>query len=311
MKIEKISKRWQRISLTDTEHVPVMCKEIIEYLKPASKKWIVDCTIGLGGHALNILEHMPSDGKLIGIDKDEESLSMARERLKGFETRFNLFHADFSEIDSVLDEAGINSVDGALFDLGISMYQVSSYQRGFSFMREGPLDMRMNRNAFISAYDLVNNLSEKELDYIFREYGQERWHRRIAHRIVEERKFSPISTTSRLADVIAKAVRNRSHKFSTHPATRAFQALRIAVNRELDSLRIGLEKVLNRLSKGARVCVLSFHSLEDKIVKETFKKFEVREGFCRVNSSVLKPSYLETKLNVRSRSAKLRVIERL
>lgn len=286
-----------------------MCKEIIEYLNPQNKKWIVDCTVGLGGHARELLKIMPRSSKLIGLDKDEESLSLARDRLKDFQDRFYLFHDDFRNIDKVLDSLSLSKIDGVVFDLGTSFYQLGSSERGFSFLREGPLDMRMDRNVHISAYDLINHLSEKELDYIFKIYGQERWHRRIAHCIVEERKHYPIATTMKLAEIITKAVEGR-REFRIHPATRIFQALRIIVNQEFESLRIGLEKSLNALSKGARICVISFQSLEDKIVKETFKKYQYQGGFKAITSRPIRPSGWEAKLNPRSRSARLRVMER-
>jgi len=308
-RIEKISKRWQRTSLTDKEHLPVMCREVIEYLRPQDKKWIVDCTVGLGGHAQGILENMPPEARLVGIDKDGESLALARERLKRFEDRLHLFCGDFKNIDTILESLDLRKIDGALFDLGSSMYQLSSFERGFSFFREGPLDMRMDRNSLISAYDLVNNLSEKELDYIFKEYGQERQHRRIAHYIVEERKHYPIATTMRLAQIIARVL--GSKELRIHPATRIFQALRIAVNQEFESLKAGLEKTIGYLSKGSRICVISFHSVEDRIVKETFRQHQATGRFRKVISRPLQPSGWEVKLNPRARSAKLRVIERI
>lgn len=310
-RIERISKKWQKISLSEKTHNPVMCKEIIEYLEPENKHLLADCTLGLGGHAEDLLSSMPEDAKLIGIDKDEESLSLARDRLKRFKGRFYPFHDDFKHIDNILSSLGADSLDGALFDLGTSMYQLSSFGRGFSFLREGPLDMRMDRTVSISAYDLVNNLSEKELDYIFREYGQEHWHKKIARCIVEERKQYPIATTLHLADLVVRVLGNRRSNFGIHPATRIFQALRIAVNRELDSLRIALSKVMGLLSYGGRVCVISFHSLEDRIVKDTFKEFQNKGGYRIVTRKPVKASFGERKINPKSRSAKLRVIERI
>jgi 16S rRNA (cytosine1402-N4)-methyltransferase len=295
-KIEKISKRWQKIFLTKKEHLPVMCREIIEYLRPQDKKWIVDCTLGLGGHAQKILKNMSPDAKLIGIDKDRESLVLARERLKEFE-------------DNILISLDLHKIDGAIFDLGSSMYQLSSFERGFSFLREGPLDMRMDRNSFISAYDLINHLSERELDYIFKEYGQERQHRRIAHCIVEERKHYPIATTMRLAGIIARVLGSRELRI--HPATRVFQALRIVVNQEFESLKVGLDKTMSYLSKGARICVISFHSIEDRTVKETFRQHQATGRFKILASRPLRPSIWEVKSNPRARSARLRVIERI
>lgn len=306
-RIEKISKRWLRISLTKREHFPVMCQEVVEFLNVKNKEWIVDCTLGLGSHAYNILKN--SKAKVIGIDKDKEALALAEERLSEFGDRVFLFQEDFKNIDKVLKELGLERVDGALFDLGVSLYQFSSFERGFSFLREGPLDMRLDReNTTISAYDLVNNLSEKELAYIFKEYGQEKAYRKIAHWIVEERKDYPIATTLRLAEIVARVCPRND--FRIHPATRVFQALRIAVNRELDVLSEGLRKVVNFLSRGARICVISFHSLEDRIVKDTFNVLSSEGILRKVISKNLKPSSWELKLNPSSRSARLRVAQK-
>lgn len=287
-----------------------MCKEIVEYLKPSERKCIVDCTLGLGAHAQELLKHISPQGRLIGIDKDEESLTLARERLKEFEDKTHFFHSDFRNVDKVLDSLGLESVDAALFDLGSSFYQLSAFGRGFSFLREGPLDMRMDRSIFISAYDLINNLSEKELDYIFKRYGQERWHRKIAHCIVEERKHYPIATTLKLAEIVAKALEGRSES-RIHPATRIFQALRIVVNQEFESLGIGLEKIAKFLSPGGRICVISFHSLEDKIVKEAFKRLKANGRFKVLTSKPVRPSSWEIKLNSKARSSRLRVAEKI
>lgn len=310
-KIEKISKRWQKISLTDSEHVPVMCKEVVEYLEPSSKKVLVDCTLGMGGHVEELIKQMPEDGKIVAIDKDEESLHQARLRLRDLKDRIFFVHEDYRELDNVLDCLGFNKVDGFLFDLGTSLYQLSSFQRGFSFLKEGPLDMRMDRSISISAYDLVNNLSEKELDFIFKEYGQERWHRVIAQKVVEERKIYPIATTMKLASIVEDIVKRKQGKYRIHPATRIFQALRIAVNRELDSLKIGLEKAMHYLNEKGRICVIDFHSLEDKVVKEKFKQFH-SEGIAEMlTRRPLKPSIKEGDSNLRSRSAKMRVVEKV
>ncbi len=307
-KIEKISRRWLRISLSKKKHFPVMCKEVVEYLDLKNKEWIVDCTLGLGSHSYHILKN--SQARIIGIDKDKEALVLAKERLAEFENRVFLFYEDFKNLDKILKTLGLEKIDGAVFDLGASLYQFSSFERGFSFLREGPLDMRMDRESMpISAYDLVNNLSEKELDYIFKEYGQEKAHRRIARYIVEERKLYPIATTLRLAEIVVRASKAKSLRI--HPATRVFQALRIVVNRELDSLRETLKKVVNYLSEGGRICVISFHSLEDKIVKDVFKVFHLEGILRKITTQALKPSSWELKLNPSSRSAKLRVAEKI
>jgi len=307
-RIERISKRWLRIFLKGKEHLPVMCKEIVEYLDLEKKDWIADCTLGLGSHSYAILKN--SQVKVIGIDKDSETLALAKERLSEFEDRVYYFSEDFKNIDKILEILGLEKIDGAVFDLGASLYQFSSFERGFSFLREGPLDMRIDRETTpISAYDLVNNLSEKELDYIFKEYGQEKFHRKIAHSIVEERKGYPIATTLRLAEIVVRACKGKN--FRIHPATRVFQALRIVVNQELDSLTFGLNKAISYLSKGARICVVTFHSLEDRIVKETFKISQTKRVLKLITAQPLRPSSWERKINPSCRSAKLRVAERL
>jgi 16S rRNA (cytosine1402-N4)-methyltransferase len=253
---------------------------------------------------------MPPEGRVIAIDKDKESLLKSKASLEGFTDRVTFFHADYQDIDKILDSLHIDKVEAFLFDLGTSLYQLSSFGRGFSFLREGPLDMRMDRTASISAYDLINHLSEKELDFIFKEYGQERLHKLIAHEITEERKSYPIATTMQLALIIEKAVGSRYKKYKLHPATRVFQALRIAVNNELDSLKTGLRKAMDYLGVGGRICVIDFHSLEDKIVKHLFREFK-SEGIGHIlTSRPLRPCFEEKKYNPRSRSAKMRVIEK-
>ncbi len=287
-----------------------MCKEVIKFLEPENKKVIVDCTLGLGGHLEELLKSMPESGRVIAVDKDRESLLRAEKKLEGFKSRIDFFHNDYKNIDTILDSLGISEVDAFLFDLGTSFYQLSSFGRGFSFLREGPLDMRMDRSSSISAYDLINHLSEKELDYIFKEYGQERFHKIIAHYIVEERRSYPIATTMKLASIVEKAVGPRSKKYKIHPATRVFQALRIAVNHELDSLKTGLRKAMDYLSVNGRICVIDFHSLEDRVVKHIFKEFK-SEGIGHIlTTRPLRPSFAERKRNPRARSAKMRVIEK-
>lgn len=292
-------------------HYPVMYKEVIESLSLKNKKIVVDCTIGVGSHALKFLEAMDKDSFLIGIDKDEDSLRVAQIRLKNYEGRFKLFKEDFRNLDIVLDNLGIYSADIFFFDLGISSYQLSDSQRGFSFLKEGPLDMRMDRNAFFCAYDLVNHLSETELTMIFKKFGEERFSRRIAHWVIERRRQNPITTTTQLSSLVLEAVPKKIQRFKTHPATRIFQALRIAVNRELDSLEVGLQKAIHYASCGARIGVVSFHSLEDRIVKYTFRDFAHQGKVRIVTKKPLGPSYQELKVNASSRSAKLRIAEKL
>jgi 16S rRNA (cytosine1402-N4)-methyltransferase len=293
------------------EHKPVMVNEVIESLNLAPGKIILDCTIGTGGHSLNILKHILPKGKLIGIDRDNESLEYARNRLKDFSKNVILIHEDFRNLDKVLDSLKINKVDGMLFDLGVSSFQLESPERGFSIKINSPLDMRMDRSSFISAYDLINNLTENEISSILKTFGQERWHKRIAKYLVRERSFQPIATTGQLTSIVLKALPYTSRYSRIHPATRTFQAFRIAVNRELESLEEGLEKSIEYLNVGGRNTVISFHSLEDRIVKNTFRKFS-NEGRAKlIYAKPQRPQDKEVKSNPRARSAKLRTIEKI
>jgi 16S rRNA (cytosine1402-N4)-methyltransferase len=311
MNIEKISKRWQRICFSNDrgEHYPVMHREVLEYLQPHKRGIIVDGTLGMGMHAELLLENMAEGGRLIGLDRDTESMALARERLERFGERAVCVHSDYRLMDEVLDRLGIDKVDGILLDLGISMYQLDSSERGFSFQKDGALDMRMDRSESVSAYDLVNNLSERELEEMFRVYGEERFSRQIASGIVTERREGPIATTMRLARVVGQSIPARARKPGIDPATRVFQALRIAVNHELASLEEALQKALYRLNPGGRFVVITFHSLEDRIVKRTFRTAAQQGPFHLVVKKVVTPASDEIEANVRSRSAKMRVIE--
>ena len=272
----------------------------------------MDCTVGTGGHSCEIAKLILPEGRLIGIDQDKQALDLARERLKDFEN-YNLVHQNFKDIDVILAGLNIEKVDGLLFDLGLSSFQLDNPLRGFSFRASGYLDMRMDRENSITAFDLVNNLAGEELEKIFREYSQERYVRRIAQGIIRARQEEAITTTIQLADIIKKAVshriilRGRSRRTSIHPATRVFQALRIVVNQELENLLVVLNKAINFLKPGARICVLSFHSGEDRIVKNEFKKFS-RSGILDIlTKKPVRPSEKEISINPRARSAKLRV----
>lgn len=305
----------------EVRHCPVMPREVTDLLDLRDKKIVVDCTLGPGSHASEFLENMRSDAFLIGIDRDEESLNLARQKLARFEGRVSLIQGDFSQIDFLLKglmmaanspfKNDVLGIDVFFFDLGISAYQLNNPQRGFSFLKEGPLDMRMDRNYFLSAYDLVNNLSEEELVNIFRKYGEERYSRRIAHYIVTGRKQSLISTTTQLAQIVLKAVPPKSFGFRIHPATRIFQALRIAVNRELEVLEKGLAKSISLLNKGGRIGVISFHSLEDRIVKRTFRAYAAEGVLKIITKKPFSPAEEEKEENSACRSAKLRVAERV
>ncbi len=293
-----------------SHHEPVMIKEVLEFLGPQPGDVILDCTIGLGGHAKKILESISGEGTIIGIDRDALSLEVAQANLRDFSGRFKIFQGDFRFLDRFLEEAGLSKIDGALFDLGISSFQLETPERGFSFRREGPLDMRMDQDSFICAFDLVNNLTLEELTRIIKDFGEERFAYRIAFKIVEYRKKAPIHTTSQLRDIILEALPARSrYAQRIHPATRTFQALRIAVNRELESLEEALRKVFYFMDRGARCVVLSYHSLEDRIVKHTFKAFEKRGLIKILTKKPLRPTEEEVSSNVRSRSARLRSAE--
>ena len=288
-------------------HKPVMLNEAIEALNLKPGQTIVDATIGAGGHALRILEKISPGGRLIGIDRDEDSLSLARVYLREFKDRVDFIHADFRNIGNILSELNIRKLDGILFDLGLSSYQLDSKERGFSFRYEAPLDMRMDKTSYILAYDLVNNLTEKEISGILWSFGQERWHNRIARHLVRQRAFSPVATTSQLKDIVLKAIPYKGSHQRIHPATRTFQALRIAVNRELEALDEALINIPGFLKKAARICVISFHSLEDRIVKHNFKENALSGVYKIITKKPLEPLDAELAVNPRSRSAKMRV----
>ena len=292
-------------------HLPVMYKEILESLKLEPGKIIVDATVGTAGHSLGILKEITPGGNLIGIDKDADSLEAARERLKDFKGSFELVCGDFRNIDSILEGLGIKKIDGVLFDLGISAYQLADAQRGFSFSLEGPLDMRIDRTSFISAYDLVNNLNEEELSNLLWSFGQERWHNRIAHLLVRERQKTPIATTLQLSNIILRAMPHHIRYQRIHPATRTFQAIRIAVNRELEALDEAINKSIRLLNKGSRICVISFHSLEDRIVKWDFRKSAQEHTITIITKKPLAVSIDEKENNPSSRSAKLRIAQKV
>lgn len=297
----------------EASHVPVMLKEVIDYLKLSPGKIIVDATTGMGGTSEKILEGILPGGRLICIDRDEGSLNIAKERLSRFGQACIFAHGNFLDIDTILKGLNIKNVDGIVFDLGVSSFQLDDPDRGFSFQREGPLDMRLDKNSYISAYDLVNNLNEEEISQMLWTFGQERWHRRIARVLVQGREHHPISTTSELADIVLRAIprRYRHRYYRIHPATRTFQAVRIAVNRELEALEAAIGKSIQLLNKGGVICVIAFHSLEDRIVKLGFRQAAGAGELKLVTHKPLTPLDSETKINPSSRSAKLRVAERL
>ena len=291
--------------------MPVMLKEVIDYLNLSPGKIIVDATIGTAGHSLLILERISPKGRLIGIDRDQESLAVASERLRDFGDACEFVYGNFTEVDNILKRSNIKKVDGILFDLGVSSFQLEDPHRGFSFQYEGPLDMRLDRNSYISAYDLVNNLNQEEISALLWTFGQERWHNRIAHLLVKERERHPIATTLQLSNIVSRAVPYKYRHYRIHPATRTFLGIRIAVNRELEALEIAIEKSMQLLNRSARICVVSFHSLEDRVVKLSFRKAASLGLINIVTPKPLVPTQTEIEENPSSRSGKLRVAERL
>jgi len=292
-------------------HNPVLAKEVISFLNPAPGQIIVDATIGGAGHSEQILQRIIPGGMLIGIDRDEETLRLASERLKPFEGSFKLINKNFEYLKEALKEIGVEKVNGIIFDLGISSIQMEAWGRGFSIKNDGPLDMRMDRSQTLTAKDLVNRLRESELSDTIRDLGEERFHRRIAKRIVEERSRKEISTTSELSGIILRSLPYSHNKYKIHPATRTFQAIRIKVNDELGSVREALNALPEALEKGGRACVISFHSLEDRIAKNTFKEFKARGLFNILTKKPVTAKEVEVISNPRSRSAKLRAVERI
>ncbi|NND53062.1 MAG: 16S rRNA (cytosine(1402)-N(4))-methyltransferase RsmH [Flavobacteriaceae bacterium] len=293
------------------EHLPVMVDEVIEYLSPKANEVFVDGTLGMGGHSIRILQKLGSKGLLVGIDRDEKSLAQATERLSDYSHQCHLVHQDFRFIDEVLLGLNIHKVDGILLDLGISSFQLDNPGRGFSLRQAGPLDMRMDQNAPISAYDLINSLSEKEIIAILKEFGEERWANRIARNIVAERSKQPIEYTDELTKIVLKAVPMKGKPQRIHPATRTFQAFRIAVNRELETLEVVIDKCISHLKSKGRLGIISFHSLEDRIVKNKFKMFERANLVRCLVKKPLRPTEEESTINPRARSARFRIIERI
>ncbi len=294
-------------------HTPVMLGEVLEYLNLKPGQTIVDATLGLGGHSSRIVERIGEKGVLVGIDRDQESMAAARESLRESLNKIRFAYGNFFDLDSILKGLDIGRIDGILFDLGISSFQLGDAERGFSFQSDGPLDMRLDRNSYICAYDLVNNLNEEEISHLLKTFGQERWHNRIARLLVQERQRHPITTTGELSNIVLSAIPPKFRRFHyrIHPATRTFQAVRIAVNRELESLEAAITKAIGLLNSGGRICVISFHSLEDRIVKFTFKKFASVGAIKIITPKPLTPKESETKDNPRSRSAKFRAAEKI
>jgi 16S rRNA (cytosine1402-N4)-methyltransferase len=291
-----------------SRHIPVLVEEVMTFLRCEPGRTYVDATLGGGGHASEILRRSAPDGMLIGMDWDKDALSEARNRLMPFGDRVKIFQKNFIHLPDLVKA---ESADGILLDLGLSSIQLEKGERGFSFKEEGPLDMRMDERTNESAADLINHLSSEELEYTLYHYGEERWAKRIARAIVQEREREPIGTTQTLRKIVYGAIPRRFHSRRIDPTTRTFQALRIRVNDELGNLKKILETGWKILKKGGRMCIISFHSLEDRMVKETFRSLE-KEGEIRIlTKKPVTPSEEEQRRNPRSRSAKLRCAERI
>ena len=302
---------WQFMEVS--RHIPVMAKEVLFWLASEGKRAYLDCTVGYSGHAEKLLEASGSDGRLIGLDRDVAAIAASRERLARFGDRVLLIHGHFVNLKQHLAANGIDQVDGVLFDLGVSSTQLEEPARGFSFQGEGPLDMRMDQSKGGTAADLINRWPEAQLaDTIF-QFGEERFSRRIARAIVHARERYPLSTTKELVSVIEGAVPANYRHGRIHCATRTFQAFRIAVNQELDCLEPALCDAVDVLSPGGRLCVISFHSLEDRIAKHTFRALSGKDNpsLTVLTKRPQVPTREESERNPRSRSAKLRAAQRL
>lgn len=304
-------------------HVTVLLKETIEGLNVKPGGIYVDGTLGGGGHSFKILQLL-EDGKLIGVDQDQDALAAATKRLSIFEGKFIPAHSNFENIKQVLEDLKIDKIDGLVLDLGVSSFQLDEAERGFSYMNDGALDMRMDQTSKFSAWDVVNTYSEGELLKIIREYGEENWAVRIAKFIVEARAEKTIETTFELVDIIKKAIPAKARQDGPHPAKRTFQAIRIEVNNELKIIEKTIEDAVSVMNKGGRIAIITFHSLEDRIVKTTFKRLsegcicpkELPVCVCNnkpkikiITKKPILPSEEELENNPRARSAKLRVAQ--
>jgi len=291
-----------------SRHIPVMVEEVMTFLRCEPGHTYVDATLGGGGHASEILKRSAPGGMLVGVEWDEDALSEAKKALLPFGDRAKIFRENFVHLPDLM-KAG--SADGILLDLGLSSIQLEKEERGFSFKGDGLLDMRMDQRMDETAADLVNHLSPERLEETLSHYGQERWAKRIARAIAQEREREPIGTTQTLRKIVHRAIPRRFHSRRIDPATRTFQALRIRVNDELGNLESILKAGWKILKKGGRMCVISFHSLEDRLVKETFRTLEKQGEMLILTKKPVMPSEEEQKRNPRSRSAKLRCAERI
>lgn len=310
----------------ETVHIPVLVAETVSHLNCRADGIYVDATVGSGGHAFTILHDHPAIRKLIAIDWDRDAINRARRRLAPFSDKLFFVQDNFVSLRSIVRELNMEKVDGIVLDLGISSQQLEDPERGFSFRNKGPLDMRMNTAQPVTAYDVVNTASEAELKYIFHTYGEERWASRIARTIIARRKKEPVADTATLSNLVTSSIPPRHRSRSIHPATRTFQALRIAVNHELDNLRQVIGDGIDLLAAGGRICIISFHSLEDRIVKREFIRLSRGHGhdvhalsgtpseapaIKIITRKPITPQPEELQHNPRARSAKLRVAEKL
>lgn len=307
------------------EHKSVLLNETIEGLNIKSDGIYVDGTLGGGGHAYEVCRRLGEKGSIIGIDQDEAAIEAASVRLKDFGEKVTIIRSNYCDMKSKLHELGIDKVDGIVLDLGVSSYQLDTAERGFSYREDAPLDMRMDRRQKMTARDIVNDYSEMDLYRVIRDYGEDKFAKNIAKHIVAARGTNPIETTGQLTEIIRASIPMKYQKKSGHPAKRTFQAIRIELNRELDVLKNSLDDMIEILNPGGRLCIITFHSLEDRIVKSAFKKNEnpctcppdfpvcvcgkVSKG-CVVTRKPILPSEEELEYNSRSKSAKLRIFER-
>ncbi|KMT21399.1 16S rRNA (cytosine(1402)-N(4))-methyltransferase RsmH [Clostridium cylindrosporum] len=307
------------------KHVSVLLEECIKGLNIKKDGIYVDGTMGGAGHSSEIIKRLSDNGRLIGIDQDTNALKASKERLKDYKN-VEYVHSNFCRVKEVLRELNIQKVDGILLDLGVSSHQLDVPERGFSYMQDAPLDMRMNRDSAFSAREVVNEYSQKELHRIISEFGEERWASRIADFIVREREEKEIETTFELVEIIKKAIPASARREGPHPAKRTFQAIRIEVNKEIDILETAVKDCLDVLNEEGRLCIITFHSLEDRIVKNTYKNKEnpctcppsfpmcvcgSKKEIKVITRKPIAPSEEELEVNPRSRSAKLRVAEKL
>lgn len=312
---------WEKAisSVSELEHQPVMLAEALELLAVREGGTYLDCTLGGGGHAREMIRRAGPGGSLIGLDRDEDSLARAAANLSDFSSQVTLINSDYRFVDRVLAELGITGVDGVIFDLGVSTWQVLDPERGFSYSYDAALDMRMDRKTDVTAADLVNGLKEQELAGLIQRFGEERWAKRIASFITAARVKQPIATTGQLVEIIKAAIPAAVRRTGPHPAKRTFQALRIAVNDELAGLEQALRLAIRILKPGGRIVVISFHSLEDRIVKNSFRDRALSrdgmepiagEGIRILTRKPLRPGAIEVEQNPRARSAKLRAAEK-